>query len=98
MEHTKLQLSKKSIQNYFKELNSRGFVKVVEKKGNANVYELTGAFTMDLIEESLSLSPSVKKIIAYELGEELLTILEEDKPVKGLTIMDHDDSIDKPNW
>ena len=98
MEHTKLNLSKKSIQTYFKELNSRGFVKVVEKKGNANVYELTGAFSMNLIEESLSLSPSVKKIIAYELGEELLTILEEDKPIKGLTIMDHDDNIDKPNW
>ena len=98
MEYTKLNLSKRSVQNYFRELNNRGFVRVVEKKNNANVYELTGAFNMNLIEETLSLSPSVKKIIAYELGEEVLTILEEDKPVPGLSIMDHDDNVIKPNW
>ena len=98
MEHTKLNLAKRSVQNYFKELNSRGFVRVVEKKNNANVYELTGAFSMNLLEETLTLNESVKKTIAYELGEELLTILEEDKPVKGLSIMDHDDNVRSPNW
>jgi len=98
MEHTKLNLAKRSVQNYFKELNSRGFVRVVEKKNNANVYELTGAFSMNLLEETLTLSNSVKETIAYELGDELLTILEEDKPVKGLSIMDHDDSVRSPNW
>ena len=98
MENTKLNLAKRSVQNYFKELNSRGFVRVVEKKNNANVYELTGAFSMNLLEETLTLSNSVKETIAYELGDELLTILEEDKPVKGLSIMDHDDSVRSPNW
>ena len=98
MEHTKLNLAKRSVQNYFKELNSRGFVRVVEKKNNANVYELTGAFSMNLLEETLTLSNSVKETIAYELGDELLTILEEDKPVKGLSIMDHDDNVRSPNW
>ena len=98
MEHTKLNLAKRSVQNYFKELNSRGFVRVVEKKNNANVYELTGAFSMNLLEETLTLSNSVKETIAYELGDELLTILEDDKPVKGLSIMDHDDNVRSPNW
>ena len=98
MEHTKLNLAKRSVQNYFKELNSRGFVRVVEKKNNANVYELTGAFSMNLLEETLTLNESVKKTIAYELGDELLAILEEDKPVKGLSIMDHDDNVRSPNW
>ena len=98
MEHTKLNLAKRSVQNYFKELNSRGFVRVVEKKNNANVYELTGAFSMNLLEETLTLSKSVKETIAYELGDELLAILEEDKPVKGLSIMDHDDNVRSPNW
>jgi ABC-type dipeptide/oligopeptide/nickel transport system ATPase component len=98
MEHTKLNLAKRSVQNYFKELNSRGFVRVVEKKNNANVYELTGAFSMNLLEETLTLSQSVKETIAYELGDELLAILEDDKPVKGLSIMDHDDNVRSPNW
>ena len=98
MEHTKLNLTKRSIQNYFKELNSRGFVRIVEKKGNAYVYELTGKFNPQTVEEKFSLRPSVKKIISEELGDEILTILEEDKPIPNLTIMDHDDSIKRPNW
>ena len=98
MENTKLNLTKRSVQNYFKELNSRGFVRVVEKKNNANVYELTGKFNMSIIENKLTLNQSVKEIISYELGDELLTILEDDKPIPGLSIMDHDDSINKPNW
>lgn len=98
MEHTKLNLTKRSIQNYFKELNSRGFVRIVEKKGNAYVYELTGKFNPQTVEEKFSLRPSVKKIISEELGDEILTILEEDKPIPNLTIMDHDDNIKRPNW
>jgi len=98
MEYTKLNLTKRSIQNYFKELNSRGFIRIVERKGNAYVYELTGKFTADTIEEKFALSPKIKKTIKYELGDELLTILEEDKPIPDLTIMDHDDSIKRPNW
>ena len=98
MEYTKLNLTKRSIQNYFKELNSRGFIRIVERKGNAYVYELTGKFTADTIEEKFALSPRIKKTIKYELGDELLTILEEDKPIPDLTIMDHDDSIKRPNW
>ena len=98
MEYTKLNLTKRSIQNYFKELNSRGFIRIVERKGNAYVYELTGKFTAETVEEKFALSPRIKKTIKYELGEELLTILEDDKPVPDLTIMDHDDNIKRPNW
>ena len=98
MENTKLNLTKRSIQNYFKELNSGGFVRIVERKGNAYVYELTGKFNKNTVEEQLILSPKTRKTIAYELGDELLTILEDDKPIPGLSIMDHDDNIRKPNW
>jgi hypothetical protein len=98
MEHTKLNLTKRSIQNYFKELNSRGFIRIVERKGNAYVYELTGKFTADTVEEKFALSKRVKKTITYELGEDLLTILEEDKPIPNLSIMDHDDNVKRPYW
>ena len=98
MENTKLNLTKRSVQNYFKELNTRGFVRVVEKRNNANVYELTGKFNMSIIENKLKLSHSVKETISYELGDDVLTMLEEDKPKPNLSIMDHDESINKPNW
>jgi len=98
LEYSKLNLSKRSMQNYFKELNSRGFVRVVERKGNAYVYELTGKFNKATLEEHLALSPKIRRIISDELGDEILTILEEDKPIPGLTIMDHDDSIKRPSW
>ena len=98
MEHTKLNLTKRSIQNYFKELNSRGFIRIVERKGNAYVYELTGKFTADTVEEKFALSKRVRKTISYELGDELLTILEEDKPIPDLSIMDHDDNVKRPYW
>ena len=98
LEYSKLNLSKRSMQNYFKELNSRGFVRVKERKGNAYVYELTGKFNKTTLEEHLALTPKIKRIISNELGDEILTILEDDKPIPGLTIMDHDDSIRKPNW
>ena len=98
MEYSKLNLSKRSMQNYFKELNSRGFIRVVERKGNAYVYELTGKFNKATLEEHLALSPKIRRIISDELGDEILTILDDDKPIPGLTIMDHDDSIKKPSW
>lgn len=98
LEYSKLNLSKRSMQNYFKELNSRGFVRVKERKGNAYVYELTGKFNKATLEEHLALSPKIRKIIREELGDEILTILEDDKPIPDLTIMDHDDSIKRPNW
>ena len=98
MEHTELNLTKRSVQNYFKELNSRGFIRIVERKGNAYVYELTGKFNGDKVEEKFALSKQIRKTISYEIGEELLTILEDDKPVKGLSIMDHDGSVSRPNW
>ena len=98
MEYSDINLSKRSLQNYFRELNSRGFVRIIEKKGNAYVYELTGKFNITTIEESISLSPKMRKKIAFELGDELVSIIEQDKPVPGLSIMNHDDSIKEPNW
>jgi len=98
MEYSDINLSKRSLQNYFRELNSRGFVRIIEKKGNAYVYELTGKFNITTIEESISLSPKMRKKIAFELGDELVSIIEKDKPVPGLSIMNHDDSIKEPNW
>ena len=51
------------------------------------------------MEEKLTLTDNVKKTIAYEYeDDELLNFLEEDKIIPGLSIMDHDDSVECPNW
>ena len=99
MEETHIDIEKRSIQTYFSELNKKGFIRIVETKGRANVYEITDNFNPVIVEEKLSLTDRVKKTIAYEYDDdELLNILEEDKIIPGLSIMDHDDSVECPNW
>jgi DNA-binding transcriptional regulator YhcF (GntR family) len=99
MEETHIDIEKRSIQTYFSELNKKGFIRIVETKGRANVYELTENFNPILKEEKLNLTPEIKELIAYEYGdEELLDILKEDEPIPDLNIMDHDESILLPSW
>lgn len=99
MEETHIDIEKRSLQTYFSELNKKGFIRIVETKGRANVYELTENFNPILKEEKLNLTPEIKELIAYEYGDErLLDILKEDKPIPDLNIMDHDESIQLPSW
>ena len=99
MEETHIDIEKRSIQTYFSELNKKGFIRIVETKGRANVYEITDNFNPVTIEEKLTLSDTVKETIAYEYDDDnLLNILKEDKVIPGLSIMDHDENISVPNW
>ena len=99
MEETHIDIEKRSIQTYFSELNKKGFIRIADTKGRANVYELTDNFNPVTIEEKLTISDNVKEKIAYEYDDDrLLTILKEDKVVPGLSIMDHDDNVDSPSW
>ena len=99
MEETHIDIEKRSIQTYFSELNKKGFIRIVETKGRANVYEITDNFNPVTIEEKLTLSDNVKETIAYEYDDDnLLNILKEDKVIPGLSIMDHDENISVPNW
>ena len=99
MEETHIDIEKRSLQTYFSELNKKGFIRIVETKGRANVYEITDNFNPIIIEEKLTLDDNVKKTIAYEHDDDnLLNILEDDKVIPGLSIMDHDENIELPNW
>jgi hypothetical protein len=99
MDETHIDIEKRSLQTYFSELNKKGFIRIVETKGRANVYEITDNFNPVTIEEKLTLDDNVKETIAYEYDDDnLLNILKEDKVVPGLSIMDHDESIRYPNW
>ena len=99
MEETHIDIEKRSLQTYFSELNKKGFIRIVETKGRANVYELTDNFNPILKEEKLNLSDEIKELIAFENGDDdLLIILKADKPIPDLNIMDHDESIQLPSW
>ena len=99
MEETHIDIEKRSLQTYFSELNKKGFIRIVETKGRANVYELTDNFNPILKEEKLNLTDEIKELIAFENGDDdLLIILKADKPIPDLNIMDHDESIQLPSW
>lgn len=98
MELTKLKLDLRSYQSYFKELNNSGFIKVVDNRGRANVYGLTGKVTSDKLNDLLSLSDRQKNLIRSEMGLPVLDYVLEDSMMEGLSIKMNDPEIDVPNW
>jgi predicted transcriptional regulator len=98
MEKTGFKLDLRSFQTYFKELNNSGFIKVVDNKGRANVYELTGKVTSDKLNELLSLSDRQKNLIRSEMGTSVLEYVLEDSMMEGLSIKLNDPEVDVPNW
>ena len=98
LDKTQIGLNKRSIQNYFGELNRSGFIKVVSKMGNTNVWELTSKYNPINLSEELKISDEIKEIIRFELGDETLEFLEKDKINENVDIMNHDENVPKPLW
>lgn len=97
-ELSKTHLSKKSLQNYFGELNRTGFIKVVGSEGRANVYQLSGRVSDSLEQDLLTLSEEQKQLIEWELGSNAVKFILEDVVMDGLTIHLHDPCVDVPGW
>ena len=94
-----LGLSKRSIQRYFGELNNGGFLKVVDSSGrNQNVWNLTGKWNKEDINNLLNLSKEDKERIIFELGEEVMNVINLDKSNPDLDISNHDDNVTVPGW
>lgn len=91
-------LSKRSIQNYFGELNRAGFLKVVGSKGRANEYQLSGRVSDELLDDLLFLSDEQKQLIEWELGGTAKDFICEDEVLEGLTIHLQDHDVDPPGW
>lgn len=91
-------LGKRSLRNYFGELNNAGFLKVVDNRGRANVYELTGKVTSDKLNHLLSLSDRQKNLIRSEMGLTVLEYILEDSMLEGLDIKMNDLEVDVPGW
>lgn len=95
---TNLHVSKRSIQRYFGELNSAGFLKVVDKQGNSNIYALTGRVTSDELSNLLNLSLEQKELIKYEIGYTALEFIECDLAHDKLSIKLNDPDVKEPPW
>jgi len=97
-ELSELNLSKRSIQKYFSELNRTAFLKVVDQQGRANVYALTGHVGDGNINDFLKMSESQKEMIKFEIGRTALDFILCDEAHEGLTISLHDQEIGVPGW
>lgn len=97
-ELSELNLSKRSIQKYFSELNSAALLKVVDQQGRANVYALTGHVADDNISDLLKMSEAQKEMIKFEIGRTALDFILCDEAHEGLTISLHDQEVGVPGW
>lgn len=97
-ELSKLNLSKRSIQRYFGELNSNGFLKVVERQGRTNIYSLTEHQMGDMVDDLLTMSQTQKELIKFEIGETALDFIECDEKHEKLSILMHDPDVEVPSW
>jgi hypothetical protein len=98
MELSETPLSKKSIQNYFGELNRVGFLKVVDKQGQAHVYQVSGRVSDDLDDDLLTLGDEQLQLIEWELGVTAKNFICEDRVTDGLTIHLQDPDVEVPGW
>ena len=91
-------LSKRSIQRYFGELNRAGFLKVVHKEGNSNLYGLSEKLLADLEENLLTLKEDQRNLIKWELGDAALRFIEGDALTDNLNILLPDPDVGVPPW
>lgn len=91
-------LTKRSVQRYFGELNSAGFLKVVRQEGSANLYGLSEKLLSDMEEDLFTLKEDQRNLIEWELGDGALSFIEEDVLTEGLSILLHDPGVNVPKW
>ena len=95
-QETHPELSKRSIQNYFKELNAVGLIKIVGKENRYNLYDVAGLNQV----EPVKLTEKTTNFIGNELGEEVAELLSTeviDETIE-LSVMDQHEGISKPPW
>lgn len=97
IEYSSTNLSKRSVQNYFKELDTSGFVKVNRYKGNERRFELTDK-VLDDTKQLLTLDDKVKKLIKFEMGDQVMSIIDNDVLDEALNINNQYDNIGCPIW
>lgn len=97
-EKSETKLSKRSVRRYFGELSSEGFIKVIAKKGQTNIWGMTGKVSNSYVDDLLELDEVAVNSISYELGKDIKDIVLNDELIDGLSILLSHDDVDIPPW
>jgi len=95
-QETHPELSKRSVQNYFRELNAAGLIKIVGKENRFNLYDITPLASI----KHNPLKAGTDEFIRNELGDDVAELLASevvDEDVE-LSVMDQHEGISKPPW
>lgn len=93
-----LGLSKDSVKKYMYKLEKQGFLQINGRLGNSNVYDLANSEIAHISYNLKHIDDSVYDNIRYEIGEWVVELMNEDRFVEGLSIMNFDSEVEKPVW
>ncbi len=93
-----LELSLDSVRKYMYELKNQGFLQITERFGNFNVYDLAKSEIAHISYDLKHIDDSVYEDIRYEIGEWVVELMNEDRFVEGLSVMNFDSEVEKPVW
>ena len=93
-----LGLSKDSVKKYMYKLEKQGFLQINGRFGNSNVYDLANSEIAHISYDLKHIDDSVYDDIRYEIGEWVVELMNEDRFVEGLSIMNFDSEVEKPVW
>ena len=93
-----LELSLDSVRKYMYELKNQGFLQITERFSNFNIYDLAKSEIAHISYNLKHIDDSVYEDIRYEIGEGVVELMNEDKFVEGLSVMNFDSEVEKPVW
>ena len=93
-----LGLSKDPVKKYMYKLEKQGFLQINGRLGNSNVYDLANSEIAHISYNLKHIDDSVYDDIRYEIGEWVVELMNEDRFVEGLSIMNFDSEVEKPVW
>lgn len=93
-----LELSLDSVRKYMYELKNQGFLQITERFSYFNVYDLAKSEIAHISYNLKHIDDSVYEDIRYEIGEWVVELMNEDRFVEGLSVMNFDSEVEKPVW
>ena len=93
-----LELSLDSVRKYMYALKNQGFLQITERFNNFNIYDLANSEIAHISYDLKHIDDSVYEDIRYEIGEWVVDLMNEDKFVEGLSVMNFDSEVEKPVW
>lgn len=89
-----LGLSKDSVKKYMYKLEKQGFLQINGHLGNSNVYDLANSEIAHISYDLKHIDDSEYDDIRYEIGEWVVELMNEDRFVEGLSIMNFDSEVE----